>query len=164
MPWRFHFLLLQLFRRRAARAERPSHRRGIAKNHLIAGAPILPLPKSNQGESIGQGCEVPYRHVLPCVQIPELFNQLEMGTHKEVVLVHRGDRLSLWHERFGRGAAVWLFDLAASAPDTLATIEAHQCGADLYNARLALTPAGFDLRWTITGPRKHETLAYAYSR
>lgn len=78
--------------------------------------------------------------------------------------VHRGDRLSLWHERFGRGAAVWLFDLAASAPDTLATIEAHQCGADLYNARLALTPAGFDLRWTITGPRKHETLAYAYSR
>jgi len=76
--------------------------------------------------------------------------------------VLRGDRLSLWHERFGREAAVWLFDLAAVAADKLATIDAHQCGSDRYSAALALTTAGFDLRWSITGPRKDETLAYSY--
>jgi len=76
--------------------------------------------------------------------------------------VDRGDRLSLWHERFGRDAAVWLFDLAATAPNELTTVDAHVCGDDRYAARLSLTADGFDLRWSITGPRKDETLAYRY--
>ena len=76
--------------------------------------------------------------------------------------VNQGDRLALWHERFGRDAAVWLFDLAATGTDELATIEAHLCGADRYDARLSLAVEGFDLRWSITGPNKDETLAYRY--
>ncbi len=76
--------------------------------------------------------------------------------------VHHGDRLSLWHERFGRDAAVWLFDLTASAPSELATVDAHVCGDDRYAARVSLTEDGFDLRWSIIGPRKDETLAYRY--
>ena len=74
-----------------------------------------------------------------------------------------GDRLSLWHERFGRDAAVWLFDLVATGRDRLETVEPHPCGQDRYDARLTLTAEGFDLRWSITGPRKDETLAYRYA-
>lgn len=76
--------------------------------------------------------------------------------------VHHGQRLSLWHERFGRDAAVWLFDLAPVADNALATIEPHLCGADRYRARLTLAADGFDLCWSISGPRKDETLAYRY--
>ena len=76
--------------------------------------------------------------------------------------VEQADRLSLWHERFGRDAAVWLFDLVAADRNTLVTAAPHPCGADRYDARLTLTGDGFDLRWSITGPHKDETLAYRY--
>lgn len=76
--------------------------------------------------------------------------------------VEHNDRLSLWHERHGRDAAVWLFDLVAADHNSLVTAAPHPCGADEYDARLTLTADGFDLRWSITGPRKNETLAYRY--
>lgn len=76
--------------------------------------------------------------------------------------VEDADRLSLWHERFGRDAAVWLFDLVAADHHSLVTAAPHPCGADRYDARLTLAADGFDLRWSITGPRKDETLAYRY--
>lgn len=76
--------------------------------------------------------------------------------------VQHDDQLSLWHERFGHDAAVWLFDLAPAGDRTLATVEPHLCGADRYQAELTLVADGFDLYWRITGPRKDETLRYEY--
>ena len=74
------------------------------------------------------------------------------------------DRVALWHERFGRAAAVWLFDLVPIDTGVYAAADSHLCGADRYDARLTLVDAGFDLRWSIAGPRKDETLAYHYRR
>ncbi|MES1951685.1 hypothetical protein S4A8_12562 [Salinisphaera sp. S4-8] len=74
------------------------------------------------------------------------------------------DRIALWHERFGREAAVWLFDLVAIRADMFVAADSHLCGADRYDARLTLVDAGFDLCWTIAGPHKDETLTYRYRR
>lgn len=71
-------------------------------------------------------------------------------------------RLSLWHERFGAEAPVWLFDLMAEGPDRLVTAAPHLCGADVYRARLSLVADGLGLDWHITGPRKDECLCYRY--
>ena len=76
--------------------------------------------------------------------------------------VTQGDRIALWHERFGAKDAVWLFDLVAAGPGELVAAERHVCGDDRYDARLRLVEHGFDLRWSITGPRKDERLAYQY--
>lgn len=73
--------------------------------------------------------------------------------------------VSLFHERRGSGAAVWLFDLVADRGiDTadLISRQAHRCVNDRYHARLRLRKDGFDLAWTITGPKKDEHVAYQY--
>ncbi len=73
------------------------------------------------------------------------------------------DRLRLFHERRGREAAVWLFDLVeATDGSALVAAEPHLCGADRYTARLELTADGFALDWRIQGPRKDEAIAYRY--
>ncbi|OLO05433.1 hypothetical protein BTW07_04615 [Salinicola socius] len=74
------------------------------------------------------------------------------------------DRIALSHERRGVADAVSLFDLVidGSDDDTLVNVEAHQCAADAYSARLAVQPEGFDLEWRIIGPRKDERLLYHY--
>lgn len=73
------------------------------------------------------------------------------------------DYAALSHER--RGDGVWLFDLIA-APESysadLISREAHLCVADRYSARLTFVDAGFDLEWTISGPKKDEYLHYRY--
>ncbi len=72
-------------------------------------------------------------------------------------------RIALSHERRGSEAAVWLFDLiAGETPDTLVSAAAHLCGEDRYQARLVLGEDGFELSWTIDGPRKQERLVYRY--
>lgn len=76
-----------------------------------------------------------------------------------------GDHIALSHERRGQQAAVWLFDLvAADEQDTadLVSRQAHLCVDDLYQARLSFTDNGFDLEWTISGPKKDEHLVYRY--
>lgn len=91
-----------------------------------------------------------------------------MGTATSVAFrnVYRwqdgGSRLSLWHERFGAEAPVWLFDLVATDHDTLVAAVPHHCGNDDYSALLRLVDDGIDLTWTITGPRKNDTLRYRY--
>ncbi|MGC3873619.1 DUF6314 family protein [Halomonas sp. GXIMD04776] len=75
------------------------------------------------------------------------------------------DRISLSHERRGPEAAVWLFDLVAADHEQscdLISREAHLCGRDRYRARLTFMDQGFDLEWTIQGPRKDEHLHYRY--
>jgi len=73
------------------------------------------------------------------------------------------DRLRLFHERRGREAAVWLFDLVeAQDGNGLVAAEAHLCGEDRYTARLEINADGFTLDWRIQGPRKDESIAYHY--
>lgn len=82
-----------------------------------------------------------------------------------------GDALKLSHERRGRDAAVFLFDLIkddAKGPDHFISREAHLCIDDLYAATLMIerdtegNATGFILKWRITGPRKDESLTYHY--
>lgn len=73
-------------------------------------------------------------------------------------------RIALYHERRGADQAVWLFDLIAADSASLVSAEAHLCGEDRYRARLGLVDEGFDLSWTIQGPRKDESLSYRYRR
>ncbi|MDW5378151.1 DUF6314 family protein [Halomonas sp. HP20-15] len=77
----------------------------------------------------------------------------------------QADAITLSHERRGAEAAVRLFELIPAEPDAAAdwvAREAHQCVADRYRARLTLVETGFDLAWTIEGPRKNERLLYRY--
>ncbi|KEZ77137.1 DUF6314 family protein [Salinisphaera hydrothermalis] len=73
-----------------------------------------------------------------------------------------GDRLRLYHERFGTDAAVFLFELVAESADRLICQQPHLCGDDVYRGTLVLAETGFDLDWSITGPRKDEHLHYRY--
>lgn len=73
-----------------------------------------------------------------------------------------GDRLRLYHERFGAEAAVFLFELVAESAQCLVCEQPHLCGDDVYRGRLVLTDSGFDLNWSIRGPRKDEHLFYRY--
>ncbi len=91
------------------------------------------------------------------------------GTESEVAFsnVYRWitatDRIRLLHERHGRDQPVWLFDLVPdSASHALTAAHPHICGSDHYTARLELNEEGFDLLWTIQGPRKDEFLHYSY--
>lgn len=73
------------------------------------------------------------------------------------------DRLRLFHERRGREAAVWLFDLIESEDGSgLVAAAPHLCGEDRYTARLEVNTEGFALDWRIQGPRKDEAIAYRY--
>ena len=79
---------------------------------------------------------------------------------------HLGEeRIALSHERRGPDAAVRLFDLVIADREQEADFvsrEAHLCGDDRYRARLTLLDQGFDLVWSIQGPRKNEQLHYHY--
>ncbi len=77
----------------------------------------------------------------------------------------QADTIVLSHERRGIDAAVWLFDLVTADHEQgcdLISREAHLCGNDRYQARLTFMAQGFDLEWTIQGPRKDEHLHYRY--
>ncbi len=74
-------------------------------------------------------------------------------------------QVALSHERRGAEAGVWLFDLVAAPAGMNADLvsrEAHLCVADRYRAQLRFVADGFDLEWTISGPRKDEHLRYRY--
>lgn len=73
--------------------------------------------------------------------------------------------IALSHERRGADAAVWLFDLIAAPAGENANLvsrEVHLCGDDRYRAKLTFIDGGFDLDWTISGPKKDERLHYRY--
>jgi hypothetical protein len=74
------------------------------------------------------------------------------------------ERLRLEHLRHGPQAPVTLFDLVADPDGTWVAATPHQCGADLYRAKLRLQGPDVLMRWTVTGPRKQETIDHHYSR
>jgi len=68
----------------------------------------------------------------------------------------------LEHLRFGAEHPVYLFDLAPSAESAWASVSPHLCSEDCYSAELKLKENGLSLRWTVTGPKMQETIAYDY--
>jgi hypothetical protein len=73
-----------------------------------------------------------------------------------------GGSIRLEHLRFGAGSPVFLFDLVPVADSVLESDEPHACSDDRYSARLVLVADTIRLNWTITGPKKAESLAYLY--
>jgi Family of unknown function (DUF6314) len=74
-----------------------------------------------------------------------------------------GEVLSLEHLRFGVDNPVYLFDLAMHGERELSSVTPHVCREDCYAARLLVHDDRIDLRWSVTGPQKQETIEYTYS-
>ncbi|WP_438767783.1 DUF6314 family protein [Kushneria sp. TE3] len=72
------------------------------------------------------------------------------------------DRVELYHERRGPEDAVFLFPLVVVADNHLMSLSPHLCVRDLYSGELIMTDDGFDLTWTVEGPRKQEHIHYQY--
>lgn len=74
-----------------------------------------------------------------------------------------GRSIRLEHLRFGADNPVYLFDLVPVCAEALEATEPHVCREDLYAARMEYDQDVIRLSWTITGPRKNESIAYVYS-
>ena len=72
------------------------------------------------------------------------------------------DRIELYHERRGPEDAVFLFPLVVVEENRLMSLAPHLCVRDLYSGELIMTDCGFDLTWTVEGPRKQEHIHYCY--
>lgn len=70
--------------------------------------------------------------------------------------------IRLEHLRFGTEHPVYLFDLIPANERRLVSSEPHVCREDLYAARMEFDQQAIRLSWTITGPRKNESIAYLY--
>ncbi|GAB3675845.1 DUF6314 family protein [Salinisphaera aquimarina] len=127
-----------------------------------------PGPRSRTGWAGTGHAEVLCEHGHDTLRFSEtgLFTPADsdrpLNFHNSFRWERRADVLSLSHERFGRDRPVWLFDLIATGNDCLTSADPHVCNADLYQAKLTLTQAGFTLQWSISGPAKDETLIYHY--
>ena len=72
------------------------------------------------------------------------------------------DRVELYHERRGQEDAVFLFPLIVVKENRLMSLSPHLCVRDLYSGELIMKDDGFDLTWTVEGPRKQEHIHYCY--
>ena len=72
-----------------------------------------------------------------------------------------GDHIQLEHLRFGSDRPVYLFDLVPDGDHRMSSREPHVCSEDLYSATLNLEEE-IELRWTVVGPKKKETIEYVY--
>lgn len=72
------------------------------------------------------------------------------------------DRVELYHERRGQDDAVFLFPLIVVGEKRLMSLSPHLCVRDLYSGELIMKDNGFDLTWTVEGPRKQEHIHYCY--
>jgi hypothetical protein len=69
----------------------------------------------------------------------------------------------LEHLRFGPARPVFLLDLSLAADGVWHAPQPHLCADDTYALRLTVVPDGAHAAWAVRGPRKDETLAYAYA-
>jgi hypothetical protein len=74
-----------------------------------------------------------------------------------------GDKVRLEHLRFGEQNPVFLFNLEPASNDEWRSASPHLCSEDCYSAALLIGNDEFVLRWSVTGPRKHEVIEYRYS-
>jgi hypothetical protein len=73
-----------------------------------------------------------------------------------------GTRIRLEHLRFGADRPMHLVDFIPDADGRMSSEHPHVCTADLYRASLDLGEK-LKLSWSITGPRKRETIDCRYS-
>ena len=73
-----------------------------------------------------------------------------------------GTSIRLEHLRFGAAQPVALVVLVPEGPGRWRAAAPHVCGADRYDADVALTDEGVVLRWRIAGPRKGQEVEARY--
>lgn len=71
--------------------------------------------------------------------------------------------LQLEHLRLGMNNPVFLVDLHSATANKWESTEPHGCGNDLYSGILVIRENGINLKWTVQGPRKNETLLNIYT-
>ncbi|MEZ4702297.1 MAG: DUF6314 family protein [Rhodothermales bacterium] len=70
--------------------------------------------------------------------------------------------LHLSHLRFGADRPLFLVTLVRRKTNDWRTVAPHRCGADVYEAAITSSPAGFSLRWRVQGPVKDQQLTTRY--
>lgn len=70
--------------------------------------------------------------------------------------------IALEHLRHGMGNPVFLFHLAPSGKNSLASIDSHLCGGDCYFGQILLDRYALRLNWRIIGPKKNVEIDYHY--
>ncbi len=89
--------------------------------------------------------------------------RLEM--HNEWLWKKEGESIALSHVRRGRDNPVLLFVLERSLDCEWKMISnPHICGEDIYKATVVVKIDGFDISWSVSGPKKDEVLSYIYRR
>jgi len=71
--------------------------------------------------------------------------------------------ISLEHLRRGVDHPVFLFDLAPTGPQALASVDSHLCEGDTYFGQIFLDQYGVRLNWRVIGPKKNEEIDYFYA-
>ena len=70
--------------------------------------------------------------------------------------------LRLEHLRFGPDEPVFLFDMAPGTEGEWREIRPHQCRDDCYTASMKVEGGKLLVAWSVQGPRKRESIRYAY--
>ena len=71
--------------------------------------------------------------------------------------------ISLEHLRRGITFPVFLFYLAPSGKNSLASVDSHLCEGDTYFGQIFFDHYGLRLSWRVIGPKKNEEIDYHYS-
>ncbi len=70
--------------------------------------------------------------------------------------------ISLEHLRLGPNAPVFLFHLAPTGNNLLASVDSHLCEEDAYLAQVVWDRHSIRLSWRVIGPQKNEEMEYHY--
>jgi|SRR5579862_2187914 len=70
--------------------------------------------------------------------------------------------VSLEHLRLGPSAPVFLFYLAPTGSNLLASVDSHLCEEDAYLAQVVWDRYSIRLSWRVIGPEKNEEIEYHY--
>lgn len=70
--------------------------------------------------------------------------------------------ISLEHLRLGSSNPVFLFHLAPSDQNHLASVDSHLCEEDVYLAQMGWDRSQVRLSWRVIGPKKNEEMEYLY--
>jgi hypothetical protein len=71
--------------------------------------------------------------------------------------------ISLEHLRYGINSPVFLFHLAPSGNNSLASVDSHLCSGDSYFGQIHYDQHSLRFYWRIIGPQKNEEINYYYT-
>lgn len=71
--------------------------------------------------------------------------------------------ISLEHLRRGPDRPVFLFHMAPTSNQTLASVDSHLCDGDAYFGQIHFDRYCLRLSWRVIGPKKNEEIEYYYS-